>query len=92
LSSTKDKIVYTNRQLRSNKAMLYNVQASTRKLEKQFDTIRSDSHISYLCTYDLYGPVHNVFDACRSITRASDRGLGPGNQDFFGPYEMASSR
>jgi hypothetical protein len=21
--------------------------------------------LSYLCTYDLYGPVLNVFDACR---------------------------
>ncbi len=27
-------------------------------------------HYSYLCTYDLYSPVHNVFDACISITRA----------------------
>ncbi len=27
-----------------------------------------------------------------SITRASGRGLGPGNCDFFGPCEMASSR
>jgi hypothetical protein len=27
-----------------------------------------------------------------SITRASGRGLGPGNRDFFGPCEMASSR
>jgi hypothetical protein len=34
---------------------------------------------SCLCTSDLYGPVSNVFDACRSITRASGRGLGPGN-------------
>jgi hypothetical protein len=24
-------------------------------------------------------PVHNVFDACKYITRASRRGLGPGN-------------
>jgi hypothetical protein len=23
--------------------------------------------------------------------RASGRGLGPGNRDFFGPFEMASS-
>ncbi len=38
---------------------------------------------SYLCTYDLYGPVSIVFDAC------SWRGFGPGN---FGPCEMASSR
>jgi hypothetical protein len=45
-----------------------------------------------LRTYDFYGPVCNAFDAGKSITRASGRGLGPGNQDFFGPCEMASSR
>jgi hypothetical protein len=28
-------------------------------------------HISYLCTYDLYSPVHNVLDAGISITKAS---------------------
>jgi hypothetical protein len=38
-----------------------------------------------------YGPVCNDFDAGISITRASGRGLGPGNRDFFGPCdEMAS--
>ncbi len=42
-----------------------------------------------LCTYDIYGPVRNVFDACRSITRASGRRLGPGNRDFLDP-EMAT--
>ncbi len=36
--------------------------------------------------------VHNAFDAGKSITRVSERGLGPGNQDFFGPCEMSSSR
>ncbi len=46
--------------------------------------------INYLCTYDLYSPVHNVLDA--SITRRSGRGLGPGIREFFGPCEMASSR
>jgi hypothetical protein len=30
-------------------------------------------------------PVHNGFDAGKSITRASGRGLGPGNLDIFGP-------
>jgi hypothetical protein len=39
---------------------------------------------SYSYTYDLYGPGCNVFDACRTITRASGMGLGPGNQDFLG--------
>jgi hypothetical protein len=48
--------------------------------------------ISYLCNYDLYGPVRNVIDACRSITRASGRGLGSGNREFFEPFEMTSSR
>ncbi len=47
---------------------------------------------NYLCTYDLYSPVHNVLDACICITRASGRGLGPGIREFFGPCEMASSR
>jgi hypothetical protein len=46
--------------------------------------------IKYLCTYDLYGPVRNVFDAATYITWGS--GLGPGNGEFFGPCEMASSR
>ncbi len=46
---------------------------------------------SYLWTYDLYGAVCNAFDEVKSITRASVRGLGPGNRDFFGPCEKASS-
>ncbi len=32
------------------------------------------------------------FDAGKFITWASGRGLGPGNFDFFGPCQMASSR
>jgi hypothetical protein len=50
------------------------------------------SHFNYLCTYDLYSPVHNVLDACISIMKGSGRGLGPGIIEFFGPCEMASSR
>jgi hypothetical protein len=42
---------------------------------------------SYSCTYDLYSPVLNVFDACIAITRASGRGLGPGNREFLGPVK-----
>jgi hypothetical protein len=38
---------------------------------------------NYLCTYDLYSPVHNVLDACISITRVSGRGLGPGIRVFW---------
>ncbi len=33
----------------------------------------------------VLGPVHNAFDAAKSVTWASGRGLGPGNLDFFGP-------
>jgi hypothetical protein len=33
-----------------------------------------------------------AFDVGKSMTRASGRGLGPGNRDFFGPSQMASSR
>jgi len=59
-------------------------------------TLAPHSHclkaFSYLCTYVLYSPVHNVLDACISITRASGRGWGPGNREFLGPCEMASSR
>jgi hypothetical protein len=44
----------------------------------------------------FYGPVCNAFDAGKSIgksiTRASGRGLGPGNRDFFRPCGMASTR
>jgi hypothetical protein len=42
---------------------------------------------NYLCTYDLYSPVHNVLDACISITRGSGRGLGLGIREFLGPVK-----
>jgi hypothetical protein len=32
----------------------------------------------YLCTYDLYSPVHNILDACISITRAEGKWEGVG--------------
>jgi len=47
---------------------------------------------NYLCTCDLYTPVHNVLEAWIYITWGSWRGLGPGIPEFFGPCEMASSR
>ncbi len=31
--------------------------------------------------------MRTVFDACRSIKRASGRGLGPGNGEFLGPVK-----
>jgi hypothetical protein len=46
---------------------------------------------SYLCTYDLYGPVRNVLVAGRSITRANWRGLGPKRHSPIGsmPFHRA---
>ncbi len=38
-----------------------------------------------LCTYDLNSPVHNVLDACKTITWGSGRVLGPGILEFFRP-------
>jgi hypothetical protein len=47
--------------------------------------------INYLCTYDLYGPVRNVFDAGRYITWGSG-GWGGGGvaleiESFLGPFK-----
>jgi len=44
--------------------------------------------LSYLWTYDLYGPIRNAFDAAKSITRTSVKGLGPENWDFSGPVKL----
>ncbi len=43
--------------------------------------------INYLCTYDLYSPMHKVLDVCISITRGSGRGLGPGISSFLSPVK-----
>jgi hypothetical protein len=37
----------------------------------------------YLWTYDLYGPECNAFEAAKSITRASGRGLGTWKSRLF---------
>jgi hypothetical protein len=50
-----------------------------------FPDLRMYVCISYLCTYDLYGPIRNVFDACRSITRANGRGWALEIDTFLGP-------
>ncbi len=47
---------------------------------------------NYLWTSDRYGSVLNAFDAGKSITRASGRGYGPGNLDFFGPQMALALR
>ena len=39
---------------------------------------------NYLWTYDLYGPVRNVFDGGKSNTRAIGR-VGPSKSRLFGP-------
>ncbi len=58
----------------------------------KYTELKHQEKNNYLFTCDLYGPVRNVFDACRYIARATGRGLGPGNWEFFGPCEMATSR
>ncbi len=45
-------------------------------------------YINYLCTCDLYSPVHNVLDGCTYIMWGSGRGLGPGIPEFFGPQKF----
>jgi hypothetical protein len=59
---------------------------------KMKDEINFEIYNSYLRTYDFYGPVCNAFVAGKSITRASGRGLGPGNQDFFVKWHRAVRR
>jgi hypothetical protein len=54
--------------------------------------VSREGRMNYLCTYDLYSPVHNVLDACISITWGSGSGLGPGIPEFFGPCEMGTSQ
>jgi hypothetical protein len=48
--------------------------------------------ISYLCTYDLYGPVRNAFDAGSIHYEGKWEGVGPWKLKLFGPREIASSR
>jgi hypothetical protein len=40
----------------------------------------------------IYTAERNIFDASISNTRASGRGLGPGNRDFFGPCERQRTK
>ncbi len=52
-----------------------------------------ECHINYLCTYDLYSPVHNVLDTCISITWGSGRGLGALEfSSFLGPKKHITYR
>jgi hypothetical protein len=44
---------------------------------------RNRGQVKYLCTYDLYSPVHNVLDACTSITLGEVGGVGPWNSRAF---------
>jgi hypothetical protein len=42
--------------------------------------------------YTIYSLVHNVLDACISITWGSARGLGPGILELFGPQMALAYR
>ena len=59
---------------------------------KQHNYTVKQHYYNYLCTCDLYTPVHNVLEAWIYITWGSWRGLGPRIPEFFGPCEMTSSR
>jgi hypothetical protein len=74
-----DRISYSNRDVQNSYGM---IKCDTLSIEevKQIEAARKDGYKkSYLWTYDLYGPVRHAFDVGKSITRASGRGLGPGN-------------
>jgi hypothetical protein len=43
--------------------------------------------LSYLFNYDLYGPVRNVFDACRSITGQVGGDWALKIESFLGPVK-----
>jgi hypothetical protein len=47
------------------------------------------SNFNYLCTYDLYSPVRNVFDAGRYLRGEVVGGLALEISSFVGPCEMA---
>ncbi len=52
-----------------------------------------DFDLTAICGPVIYtAPYVMLLMRATSITRASGRGLGPGNRDFFGPCEMSSSR
>jgi hypothetical protein len=59
----------------------------------------SATDFNYLCTYDLYSPERNLFNAGRYITWASGRGLGsvkngiePIGECHLGPKKLKISR
>jgi hypothetical protein len=46
---------------------------------------------NYLCTYNLYGPVRNAFDAGSIRYMGKWEGVGAGYREFFGPCDLAST-
>ncbi len=55
---------------------------------EQSEIVKIKEAFSFLCTYDLYSPVHNALDACIGIHYEGKwEGLGPGNRDFFNPVK-----
>jgi hypothetical protein len=53
-------------------------------------TLKTTANYNYLCTCDLYSPVHNVLDGCIYIRWGSGRGLGPGIPEFFWALSASS--
>ncbi len=57
---------------------------------KMFPSVSNvDIDLSFLCTYDLYGPVHNAFDAGSIHYEGKWEVVGPWKSRLFGPCEMA---
>ncbi len=50
-------------------------------------SVHKTVNFNYLCTFDLYSPVHNVLDACKYITRGSGRGWTLEFSSFLGPVK-----
>ncbi len=53
--------------------------------------LEKTQQFNYLCTYDLYGPARNVFDAGGKITwgKGGGGGLALEIESFVGPGEIA---
>jgi hypothetical protein len=56
-----------------------------------YDTITPIVFVNYLCTYDLYVPVHNAFDAGSIHYLGKWEEVAPWKSRDFGSCEMASS-
>jgi hypothetical protein len=74
-----------------NKSETFHFFFNNEKIRKsiKFSLISTEQNLykdipcSYLWTYDLYYHLHHAFDADKSITKASGRGVGPWKSRLF---------